>query len=73
MKPRVMKINAIAKETDELETKDAVQISSTHAKKLMDSKEYVAQKFTSQYLVEMNNFVSTCYIYGEKYFRAQRL
>ena len=41
----VMKIDAIAKETDELEIKDAVQLASTAAKSLMDSKEYAAQKF----------------------------
>ena len=35
----VMKLDAIAKETEELETKDAVQISSTHVKELMESKE----------------------------------
>ena len=34
----VMKIDAIAKETDELEIKDAVQLASTAAKSLMDSK-----------------------------------
>ena len=51
----VMKLDAIAKETDELETKDAVQISSTHVKELMESKEYVAQRFVSQHLLAMRN------------------
>ena len=55
----VMKIDAIAKETDELETKDAVQISSTAAKSLMDSKEYAAQKFTSQPLLAMREKMLT--------------
>ena len=55
----VMKIDAIAKETEELEIKDAVQISSTYAKELMDSKEYASQKFVSQYLVEMRNKMLT--------------
>ena len=51
----VMKIDAIAKETEELETKDAVQIVSTAAKSLMDSKEYALQKFASQPLLAMRN------------------
>jgi len=55
----VMKIDAIAKETDELETKDAVQIVSTAAKSLMDSKEYVVQKFASQPLLAMRNKMLT--------------
>ena len=55
----VMKIDAIAKETKELETKDAVQIASTSAKSIMDSKEYAAQKFTSPYLLEMRNKMLT--------------
>ena len=41
----VMKMDALTKEADELEIKDAVQCSSTHAKELMESKEYTAQKF----------------------------
>ena len=49
----VMKINAIAKETEELETKDSVQLASTAAKRLMDSKEYTEQKFASQHLLAM--------------------
>jgi len=55
----VMKIDAIAKETDELEIKDAVQLASTAAKSLMDSKEYAAHKFTSQYLLAMRNKMLT--------------
>ena len=55
----VMKLDAIAKETDELETKNAVQISSTYAKELMESKEYVAQKFVSQHLLAMKNKMLT--------------
>ena len=55
----VMKLDAIAKEKEELETKDAVQIASTAAKSLMDSKEYAAQKFTSQYLLTMKNKMLT--------------
>ena len=49
----VMKMDALTKEADELEVKDAVQRSSTHAKELMDSKEYTAQKFVSQHLLAM--------------------
>ena len=49
----VMQIDALTKEADELEVKDAVQLASTHAKALMDSKEYTAQKFTLLYLSAM--------------------
>ena len=49
----VMKLDAMTKEADELEVKDAVQLSSTSAKKLMDSKEYKKQKFVSEYLLAM--------------------
>ena len=47
----VMKLDALTKEADELEIKDAVQLSSTAAKSLMDSKEYKKQKFVSEYLL----------------------
>ena len=40
----VMRLDALTKETAELETKDAVQLSSIKAKKLIDSPEYSAQK-----------------------------
>ena len=50
----VMQIDALTKEAEELEIKDAVQLASTHAKALMNSKEYTAQKFTSLYLSAMN-------------------
>ena len=39
----VMKMDAIAKEKDELETKDAVQISTTKAKNLTDSQDFISQ------------------------------
>ena len=55
----VMKIDAIAKETEELETKDAVQIVSTAAKSLMGSKEYSEQKFVTQNLLAMRNKMLT--------------
>ena len=55
----VMKMDALTKEADELEVKDAVQIASTHAKELMESKEYATQKFVSQYLVAMRNKMLT--------------
>ena len=51
----VMKMDALTKEADELEIKDAVQCSSTHAKELMESKEYASQKFVSQNLLAMRN------------------
>ena len=46
----VMQIDALTKEADELEIKDAVQLASTHAKALMDSNEYERQKFVSPHL-----------------------
>ena len=55
----VMKLDAIAKETEELETKDAVQIAFTSAKSIMDSKEYGAQKFVSQPLVALKQKMMT--------------
>ena len=55
----VMKLDALTKEADELEVKDAVQLASTHAKELIESKEYEAQKFVSKYLVAMKNKMLT--------------
>lgn len=55
----VMQIDALTKEADELEIKDAVQLASTHAKTLMDSNEYAAQKFTSLYLSAMKQKMLT--------------
>ena len=49
----VMKLDAIAKEKEELETKDAVQISTTNAKNLTDSQDFISQKFLSQYQQEL--------------------
>ena len=49
----VMKMDAIAKEKEELETKDAVQISTTNAKNLTDSQEFKSQKFLSEYQQEL--------------------
>jgi hypothetical protein len=43
----VMKLDALTKEAEELELKDAVQLSSTSAKSLMDSKEYKKQKWAT--------------------------
>ena len=51
----VMKLDAITKESDELEIKDAVQLASTHAKTLMDSKKYSAQKFVSPHLAALKS------------------
>ena len=49
----VMKLDAIAKEKEELETKDAVQIATTKAKNLTDSQDFISQKFLSQYQQEL--------------------
>ena len=55
----VMKIDAMTKEAEELEVRDAVQLSSTGAKSLMDSKEYKTQEFISQYLLAMRERMLT--------------
>ena len=55
----VMKLDALTKEADELEIKDEVQLASTHAKSLMDSKEYATQKFVSQYLAALKSRMLT--------------
>ena len=49
----------MTKEADELEVKDAVQLSSTGAKSLMDSEEYKTQEFLSEYLLAMKNKMLT--------------
>jgi len=54
-----MKIDAMTKEAEELEVKDAVQLSSTGAKSLMDSEEYKTQEFVSQYLLAMKTKMLT--------------
>ena len=43
----VLRLDSLAKELAELETKDAVQIASVKAKKLLDSDEFAEQKFES--------------------------
>ena len=55
----VMKLDAIAKEKEELETKDAVQISTTNAKNLTDSQDFISQKFLSQYQQELKTKMFT--------------
>ena len=49
----VMKLDAMTKEAEELEIKDAVQLSSTNARRLMESEEYSTQKFLSPDLQEL--------------------
>ena len=55
----VMQIDAMTTEAAELEIKDAVQIASTHAKTLMDSKEYAKQKFVSPQLATLKRKMLT--------------
>ena len=55
----VMQIDALTKETDKLEVKDAVQISSTKAKSLMNVEEYTKHKFIFPYLAEMRKRMLT--------------
>ncbi len=49
----ILKLDAISKETDELETKDAALSASTHAKNFISSREFSTQKFVSQYQQEL--------------------
>lgn len=49
----ILKLDAISKETDELETKDAALSASTHAKNFISSREFSNQKFISQYQQEL--------------------
>ncbi|MBR0290071.1 MAG: MobA/MobL family protein [Selenomonadaceae bacterium] len=55
----VMKLDALTKEADELEVKDAVLLSSTAAKSLMDSEEYERQKFVSPHLAALKSKMLT--------------
>ena len=55
----VMQIDAMKTEAAELEIKDAVQLASSHAKSLMDSKEYSAQKFVSPHLTALKQKMLT--------------
>ena len=66
----VMKIDVMTKEADELEVKDAVQLSSTGAKSLMNSEEYKTQKFVSAYLLAMKNKMMTSVAEVNKWKRA---
>ena len=58
----VMKLDAMTKEAEELEIKDAVQNASTGAKSLMDSKEYKKQKFVSEYLLALKKRMLTAVV-----------
>ena len=51
----IMKLDSLTKETEELETKDAAQISSTNAKKFIDIKEFQTQNFQTPQLQEMKD------------------
>ena len=55
----VMKLDALAKEADELEVKDDVQLASVHAKTLMETKEYERQKFVSPHLAALKKKMLT--------------
>ena len=49
----VLRLDALSKEADELETKDAVQAATTNAKNFIDSQEFASQKVISQYQQEL--------------------
>ena len=55
----VMQIDALTTEAEEVEIKDAVQIASTHAKTLMETKEYARQKFVSPHLAALKQKMLT--------------
>lgn len=55
----VMKLDALTKEEEENEVKDAILLSSTNAKNLMESEEYKSEKFLSQYLQEVREKMMT--------------
>ena len=54
-----MKLDAIAKEKEELETKDAVQNSTITARSFTDSQEFKSQKFLSQYQQDLKTKMFT--------------
>ena len=51
----IFKLDSLMKETEELETKDFVQISFIKAKNFIDSSDFSAQKFDSQPLQDMKS------------------
>ena len=53
-----MKLNAIAKEKEKLETKDAIQISTTNAKNLTDSTDFFRKNFFLNIIKHIYNFNS---------------
>lgn len=55
----VMKLDVMTKEAEELGIKDAVQHSSTNARRLMESKEYLTQKFLSPDLQKLREKMLT--------------
>ena len=49
----LLHLDSLNKQTEELETKDAAQVSCLNAKKFVDSKEFLSQKFLNPQLQEM--------------------
>ena len=66
----VMELDALTKETEELEVKDAVHFVSNRMKSLMESKEYSAQKFFSQQQEELRTKMLTAMVQVNKWKRA---
>ena len=52
-------MNALTTEAAELAVRNSVQLASTHAKALTDSKEYVMQKFAAPYLATLKRKMLT--------------
>ena len=66
----VMELDALTKETEELEVKDAVNFVANRVNALMTSKEYSAQKFVSTHLQELRDRMLTAVAQVNKWKRA---
>ena len=66
----VMKLDALTKETDELEVKDDVHFVSSRIKALIESKEYSEQKFVDPILADLKNKMLTAVAQMNKWKRA---
>ncbi len=62
----ILKTDSLTKETDELETKDAVQISSTKAKKLIDSEQFLHSNPNSFQDLKSKMFSAVIFLLSKK-------
>ena len=63
-------MNALTKETDELEVKDDAQFVFSRIKALMESKEYKSQKFVDPLLADLKNKMLTAVAQVNKWKRS---